>query len=99
MVEAFAVIPDGPEGLRLVGDFDVAGVAAFDEAVDPVLASSPPRLTLDLAGVTFLASAGLACLLRTNSRHPNLELRSVPPSVLDLLAISGTRAAFTIVEQ
>lgn len=99
MVEAFLVLPgETGDELRLVGDFDVAGVATFDDAVDAALDGRPEQLTLDLGGITFLASAGLACLLRTVGRHRNLQLRAVPEPVLELLDITGTRSAFTIVE-
>lgn len=91
MVEALS-----PNELRLSGDLDAAAVAAYDEALADALARPSARLVLDLSGVTFLASAGLACLIRTNTVHPDLVLRSPTPAVTRLLEITGMRHLFQV---
>jgi anti-anti-sigma factor len=96
MQVAFRVEPMGPDALRIVGDFDVAQVAVYDDAVTPLLATANGRLTIDLSAVTFLASAGLSCLIRTHHAHPNLVLRAPTAAVLRILEIAGMDAVFRI---
>jgi anti-sigma B factor antagonist len=98
MADAFVVEVVTPNELRLIGDLDAAAVATFDEALAAVLAKPSARLVLDLSGVTFLASAGLACLIRTHGAHPNVVLRAPTPAVTRLLEITGTKKVFRIDE-
>jgi anti-sigma B factor antagonist len=59
-----------------------------------------PRLTVDLAGVTFMDSQGLAALLRarqeTEHRGGALRLEAVSPQVLKLLRLTGLDTVFVI---
>jgi anti-anti-sigma factor len=54
--------------LAVRGELDLATVPALREAVDDVLPASPPRLHLDLSGVSFIDSTGCRELLRTADR-------------------------------
>ena len=59
-----------------------------------------PRLTVDLAAVTFMDSQGLSALLRarqeTEHRGGTLRLEAVPPQVLKLLQLTCLDTVFTI---
>ncbi len=69
-------------------------------AVNEVLASPPPRIVLDLGGVTFCDSQGLGTLVvlsRKASRAQSLlVLSNVGDFLLRVLTITGLRSALTI---
>jgi anti-sigma B factor antagonist len=48
--------------VRPSGDIDVATVAAFRASVQSALETEPPALVVDLSGVEFMDSSGLAVL-------------------------------------
>ena len=52
--------------LTLEGEFDLAGVPAFDEAAGRVPASG--RLVVDLRELGYMDSSGVAALLRAEAR-------------------------------
>jgi anti-sigma B factor antagonist len=78
----------------LHGDFDLAGVARFERTMQAALARSPRRLVLDLSGLRFLDSSGIHALARTRTeaaaRGLELELRSAPPAVHRVAALTGS---------
>ena len=86
--------------LVLRGEFDLTGVAAFEEAV----ASVTPRdaLVLDLNELTFLDSSGLGALVlllaRARSDGWSLLLAAPQPAVAMVLRISGLAQRLTIIE-
>ena len=45
------------------GEFDLAGVATFAEAVDELLRTRPPRIDVDAGAVVFIDSSGIRALL------------------------------------
>lgn len=75
----------------LSGEIDHHGARAVIESLDRAIADSlPTRLTLDLSGVTFMDSSGIAVLIRAKRRMDELggRLRAVsipvqPRRVLD----------------
>jgi anti-anti-sigma factor len=55
--------------LRLVGDFDRAGVGPVEQALDRLCqAPAPRRVIFDLRGLAFLGLAGLRTILRTDAQ-------------------------------
>ena len=60
---------DSTLSLRLMGDFDSAGVGAVENALRRVRHAPPPRrVVFDLRGLAFLDLAGLRTILRTDAR-------------------------------
>jgi anti-anti-sigma factor len=60
---------DSTLSLRLVGNFDRAGVGAVENALHRVRHAPPPRrIVFDLRGLAFLDLAGLRTILRTDAR-------------------------------
>ena len=58
-----------PDGLTvtLTGEVDHHGARAMMDALEDTIATQlPRRLTLDLSGITFMDSSGIALLLRTH---------------------------------
>ena len=87
------VVTTEPEiTLELVGEVDLSSVPIIDAALGGI-DEGTGRVTLDLAGVTFLDSSGLACIGRARSALAaagrELVLRSPTPPVRRVLDITG----------
>jgi anti-sigma B factor antagonist len=98
-------VTTGADGVLLVaGDVDMAGGPILEQAMverDAELAAGRGGdLVVDLAGVHFIDSSGLRCLIasarRAATRKARLELRSVGSETTRLLEITGTMDQFTI---
>lgn len=81
------------------GEVDHVTVARLRRSVDRVAPGSGP-LVLDLSGVTFFGSAGVACLLdvRRRARSSRIDLRltcsPVVARMLDLTGVAGEVVVF-----
>ena len=69
----------------------------IERAIDAAL---PKTLTLDLAGVTFMDSSGIALILRSQQRMRLLEgavvVRNAPPQARRVLEAAGIQRLVTI---
>lgn len=85
--------------LALSGEIDPQTTDQLDAAIDGALGTSA-HLVLDLAGVTFIDSAGLRSLIRahrlTSESSGSLVLRAPRPSTLRVLEITGLTDELTI---
>lgn len=87
--------------LALSGQLDLTSAAELTEAIDELVArTSATRLILDLAGLTFWDSFGLAALLRAQSHVgagpvTQLMLCDVPEPLLHDLRATGLSERFT----
>lgn len=96
-------IVDGEDGPTLVLSeqllFDHRGV--FDTAIDKLMARRANRLTVDLAGLTYMDSAGLGMLLtlrdRADQAGANVTLRHPVKEVAELMDLACFDSLFTIV--
>ena len=59
---------DGATVLTVSGEVDLATAPALETAIEGVLATKPGTLIIDLSGVGFLASAGMAALVAAHQR-------------------------------
>ena len=86
--------------LRLAGEIDMLTAAQLSTVVNEVLTDPPPRIVLDLAGVTFCDSQGLGTLvvLSRKASHAQslLVLTNVGEFLLRVLDITGLRSALMI---
>jgi anti-sigma B factor antagonist len=93
----FRVQIDAGEGIHVIsvfGEVDVASAPALDQALAEAMGSEATSVVLDLAGVTFLDSAGIRVLLSavTASRDGDRKLsvrRDYQPPVDRVLALAG----------
>lgn len=91
----------GTQVLRCAGDLDLVSAPVCREAA---LRVSAPRLVLDLRGLTFLDSSGLAVLLTVQRRHPDGRLATcIEPGgpvarVLDLGGVSPLLQVHTSID-
>ncbi|MFI5590255.1 STAS domain-containing protein [Amycolatopsis sp. NPDC051758] len=77
---------NGDRVLTVTGEIDMSNAAEFGAALDRELAAGPV-VTVDLTGVAYLDSAGVAVLFDRADEH---DLRLVAPRLLDrVLRVSG----------
>jgi anti-sigma B factor antagonist len=81
-----SIRPGGAHVLEAIGDIDMLTAPALDKAIAENLHCRPPMLIIDLSGVTFLASSGLASLMSAleGCRAEGAALRLVCPGQLVL---------------
>lgn len=78
--------------VRLSGDVDAATAGAFRRTLDEAVAAGRPLVVLDVSGVGFLDSAGLAVLVRVRRELPagqRLALANVPRRMQRVLKVTA----------
>jgi len=98
-----ASVTSAPELTVLVtleGEMDATSTPTVMNLITSAVDIGKPTVTLDLSGVTFIDSEGLAALLAaerlTDGAGMLLVLRSPSRRVMDLLLLSGLDWAFSI---
>lgn len=96
--DLFEVAVDGAT-ISIVGDLDAHTAPQLDAALDPLLERGADPIVLHMAGVGFVDSSGLRCMIR--ARHAGEGERVVvidqPSSAtLRLLEITGMLDQFTV---
>ncbi len=88
--------------ITVTGEIDVSTVPQLSTAVDEVLVDAPPRVVLDLGGVTFCDSQGLGTLVALSRKarmvQSVLVLVNVGEFLIRVLDITGLRSALLIAE-
>ncbi len=82
------------------GELDLSTSDELRSALDGAFDSDPPRIAIDLTGVTFMDSSSLGVLVAAleRAREGNGELRlvGVQGSPAKVIALTGLDSAFTI---
>ena len=93
---------DGTVTVTVVGEVDTFTAPVLRSALDTQLEQSPNELVIDLSGVQFLGSAGLAVLVETQksarSRDVGLRLIAATRAVTRPLEVTGLIDLFTIAD-
>jgi anti-anti-sigma factor len=88
--------------VSLSGEIDMSTVARLSAVIGELLNPAPPRVVLDLAGVTFCDSQGLGTLVVLSRKaalaQSVLVLVNVGDFLLRVLDITGLRGALLIQE-
>ncbi len=86
--------------MSLAGEIDMLTAPRLAATVNDLLAEPPPRITLDLAGVTFCDSQGLGTLVvlsrKATTAQSVLILTNVAGFLMRVLDITGLRSALMI---
>ena len=87
--------------LELKGELDHHGArTALREMEEALDAALPRKLVLDLSGVTFMDSSGIAVILRARQKMQLLDggllVRGVPPQARRVLEAAGVNRLVTI---
>ena len=93
---------DGSVTVTVVGEVDTFTAPVLRASLDTQLELQPEELVIDLCGVQFLGSAGLAVLVETQksarSREVGLKLVASTRAVTRPLEVTGLIDLFTIVD-
>ena len=93
---------DGVVTVTVVGEVDTFTAPVLRSSLDTQLEQSPRELVIDLSGVQFLGSAGLAVLVETQkaarSRDVDLRLIATTRAVTRPLEVTGLIDLFTIAD-
>jgi anti-sigma B factor antagonist len=93
---------DGAVTVTVVGEVDTFTAPVLRSSLDTQLEQQPKALVIDLSGVQFLGSAGLAVLVETQksarSRDVDLRLIATTRAVTRPLEVTGLIDLFTIVD-
>jgi anti-anti-sigma factor len=86
-------LEDGVSVCRIEGRLDGLGASALEVYAQQRINQGDLRLVLDLAGVDYMSSAGLRCLLvvakKVQSVKGSLVLCCLTPMVLNVMNLSG----------
>src|SRR5690554_1974282 len=86
--------------VSLTGEIDMLTATRLSNAVNDILSDPPPRIVLNLAGVTFCDSQGLGTLVvlsrKASTAQSVLVLTNVGDFLLRVLDITGLRSALMI---
>lgn len=83
---------DGTVRVAIGGELDLATIGHLQEEVARVLATPPPRMTVDVSDVRFADSSAIALWVRWAGAVPEFELREPPPllrRVISTMGLSG----------
>jgi anti-anti-sigma factor len=89
----------GPPGdaeltVALAGDLDIAGVAELERPLADLLAAAPQPLLLDISGLAFLDSSGVAVLVRLANHFGSVRVRSATEPVRRVIEVLGLADRF-----
>jgi anti-anti-sigma factor len=92
----------GDEGgvpvVTIEGELDLSTVETVRRAIAPVVDAQPSRIVLDLRGLDFMDSSGIALMLSIANRVPTVELRNPSEIIRQVIQITGLSEALQIVE-
>ncbi|MDX6222204.1 MAG: anti-sigma factor antagonist [Frankiales bacterium] len=83
----------------VAGEIDIATVPDLRDALETALHQNDPRVILDLTGVSFCDSSGLALLVATRRRLPDgapLRLVGAQPMVARVFQLTGLTQVFPL---
>lgn len=85
--------PSGVKVIHIRGDLDSLGARTIEEALAAALPPAPLRVLVDLSGVRFISSAGLALLLvqakALRRNGGSLSLAAPTTHVMEVLSLAG----------
>jgi anti-sigma B factor antagonist len=90
----------GEAVVQLTGEIDMLSSTRLSDTVNDLLSDAPPRIVLDLTGVTFCDSQGLGTLVvlsrKATTAQSVLVLTNVGDFLIRVLDITGLRSALMI---
>lgn len=97
----FPVMSAEPAVVALDGEIDLHQSAQVLARLDPLIASRCPSIRVDLSGVTYMDSSGLATMIdamqRTQSYGGEFALAGIRPNVMKVFQIARLDQVFRIV--
>jgi anti-sigma B factor antagonist len=96
-VRARMVVTDDPDGglvVTLAGELDLASLPAVAAPLDELLGRTPQPVVLDLAGLSFLDSSGVAVLVRIANHFDQVRTRAATQPVRRVIEVLGLATRF-----
>lgn len=85
---------------RLVGRLDSSAAPEAEEGLLVALGGVPPRVAIDMTGLSYISSAGLRVLLvlakKVQQAKGKLALFGLTPNVREVFTVSGFDTIFSI---
>jgi anti-sigma B factor antagonist len=75
--------------VRLAGELDIASLPDVAPQLDALLAQDPQPVQVDLEGLEFLDSSGIAVLVRIANRFHPVGVRNATPAVRRVIEVLG----------
>jgi anti-sigma B factor antagonist len=89
---------DGVPVIRLAGELDLSTAETARVAIAPAMEGTPPSLVLDLSGLEFMDSTGIALMVSLTRLAGRVDLRRPQQSIRRLLEVTGLVDTFRIVD-
>jgi anti-anti-sigma factor len=92
----------GDEGgvpvVRLTGEIDISNAEPLGDALEAIVGPDARRLVVDLDGLDFMDSAGIAMLLRTAARVDSVEIRNPSEVMRRIIECTGLTGIFRVTD-
>lgn len=75
--------------IQVTGELDLSNVNRLRSALNEIFAERPARLAIELSGLTFMDSSGIALLVEAAQRIDTLELQKPSPLIRRVLQATG----------
>jgi anti-sigma B factor antagonist len=75
--------------VHISGELDIVSVDHLNGQMDDLLAQAPAGIALDLTGLEFMDSSGLALLLRLTNRFGPCRVRGANPIIRRVIEVTG----------
>ena len=85
---------DGRLTVEFAGELDIAGLADVEGPLAELLAREPQPVVIDLGGLQFLDSSGIAALIRIANRFDPVEIRHAGARIHRVLTVLGLASRF-----
>jgi len=89
--------------IRVVGELDAATGPRLHDELDALASGGMPRVTVDLAKLTFISSAGLSVLVtalgRVREMGGDLCLQAPSPLAVKVFEMTGLTSLFAVTAQ
>jgi len=96
-VEA-AAIEAGVPVVRLTGEIDISNAEPIGEALEGIVGRDARRVVVDVEGLEFMDSAGIAMLLRTAARVDAVEIRHPSEVMRRIIECTGLTGIFRMTD-
>jgi len=84
--------------VRLTGEIDISNAEPIGEALEAIVGPDARQLVVDLDGLAFMDSAGIAMLLRTAARVDSVEIRHPSDVMRRIIECTGLTGVFRITD-
>jgi anti-sigma B factor antagonist len=82
--------------VKLIGEIDISNAAKLGTALDAMITGVDEPIVVDLSGLEFMDSSGIAMLLHAAARVDSLSVRKPSTVVRRLIEATGLEATLPI---